>query len=427
MRRWFEWIEGGDPVSASRNFIANVLDGALFAFGMSFVSLQTVLPVFVQNLGGSNIAVGLIPVVWTFGFNFPQMFIVSRAQRLLRKKPLFMKTSFFQRIPWLLLSFMCFFVIEWLSSSVALILFFIAFALAAVMGSVNLPVWFDLIAKLTPVKIRGRLFAMRSILGALLGIAGGVGVTFVLNTTSYPTSYGILFSLAFLLMMASYGSLAMLRETEDSAVRESIGERRFLDSAKDILRSHVNYRQFLVADSLLLSSGMGNAFFTVHALKKFSLSDAYVGVFTIVLMASTIVGSLLFGILADHFGHKLNMMISAVATLMACILALTVENVQLYFLVFVFSALTVAVGTISRLSLIAEFCGEAERPTYIALSNLMTSPFLLLGVLAGWLADIFDYEVVFIVAFGFAFSSVYWYRTKVKEPRHHEFIMTAQG
>ena len=41
--------------------------GAIFSLAMSFVSLQTVLPVFVKKIGGSNVAVGLIPVLWASG------------------------------------------------------------------------------------------------------------------------------------------------------------------------------------------------------------------------------------------------------------------------------------------------------------------------------------------------------------------------
>jgi MFS family permease len=418
VRSWFTWIEGEDTPVSRRNFFANVMDGALFAFAMSFVSLQTVLPVFVQQMGGSNIAIGLIPVLWMFGFNFPQMLIVRRAQRLPRKKKLFMKTSLIQRIPWLLLALMCFFVLEELSTGAALMLFFIAFTLAAVGGSINLPIWFDLVAKITPVRIRGRLFAIRSVLGAILGILGGVIVTFVLSVASYPDSYGILFLLAFVSMMVSYAFLGMLQETNDSQVKTDDQDQHLLAAAHRILKSNHNFRRFLVADALLIGSSMAHTFFAVNALKKFSLTEAYVGAFTIVIMVSTIVGSLLLGFLADHFGHKLNLLMAASSTLLASLLAILSPWFELYLLVFVLSAFAVAVGIISRLPLIAELCTEAERPTYVALANVITSPFILFGILAGWLADLLGYGIVFILAAVLSSAAMYWSWKKVVEPRH---------
>lgn len=61
------------------NFAANVCDGALFSLALSLVSQQTLLPVLVKKMGGNNVAVGLIPVLWTAGFNFPQIFVANFA------------------------------------------------------------------------------------------------------------------------------------------------------------------------------------------------------------------------------------------------------------------------------------------------------------------------------------------------------------
>ena len=86
------------------NFTLNVLDGAFFSFGLSFASAATVLPVFVQRLGGSDVAVGLIPVVWALGLNLPQLLIANHAQQVRSKKGLLLATALVQRLPWLLLA-----------------------------------------------------------------------------------------------------------------------------------------------------------------------------------------------------------------------------------------------------------------------------------------------------------------------------------
>ena len=425
MLQWLDAYHPEDTKTARKNFIANVMDGSLFAFGMSFVSLQTILPIFVQNMGGSNISVGLIPVVWTFGFNFPQIFIVKHAQRLKRKKSLFMKTSLIQRIPWLLLALLSFFVLEHVGTDVALLLFFSTFALTAVGGSINLPVWFDLIAKLTPMKIRGRLFAVRSILGAVFGIVGGACVTLVLSIASYPKSYGILFLLAFVMMMISYWFLGTLKETKASIVSENPMAQKSLEKIKEIIRTNFNYRNFLIADALVISSSMANAFFTVNAFKRFSLTDAYAGAFTIAIMISMIFGSVVFGFIGDHYGHKLNLLISSISTFVASMAALLAPSIELYMIVFICSAFTVAINGISRLPIVAELCTEVERPTYIALTNLITSPFVLFGVGGGWMANYVGYDAVFIVSTVFSLGAVYWLSTMVKEPRKEQTIALA--
>jgi predicted MFS family arabinose efflux permease len=49
--------------------------------------------------------------------------------------------------------------------------------------------------------------------------------------------------------------------------------------------------------------------------------------------------------------------------------------------------------------------------------NMTTSPFILLGVLGGILAEWFGYDVVFSIAGIFALCSALWWLIKVPEPR----------
>ncbi len=393
------------------------MDGALFAFAMSLVSQQTVLPVFVTSIGGSNISVGLIPVLWTFGFNFPQILIASHAQRAAFKKPLLLKTAIGQRIPWLLMGLLCFTVVGRVSGDGALMLFFVAYALAAVGGSMNLPVWFDLVAKITSVHLRGRLFALRSISGAGLGILGGGIVTYTLASVGFPHNFGVLFILAFCMMMLSYLFLLSLREGADGGGTAQGSPRSILHGVPAILRSNRNFRNYLISDALLTGSTMAGAFFAVYAIRKFSLTDAYAGPFTIAMMAGMITGTLLFGFLADRYGHKLNLLVAGLSTVLACVLALTAADVYVYLVVFVCSAWSVGLTGISRLPLIAELCREMDRPAYIALANLVTSPFVLLGIAAGWVADEIGYEPVFVSAAVLALGAAVWLGLAVEEPR----------
>ena len=294
-----------------RNFVINVLDGSIFAFGMNFVSLTTILPLLVKQMGGSNISIGLIPVVWALGFNFPQIFIANYARKQTMKKSLVMKTALFQRIPWLLLSVFAFFLFSRLSSEKALLLFFTGFGLAAVGGAINMPAWFTLVFKVTPVKLRGRLFALRLTLGALFGIFAGGVAKIVLDSYSYPNGFSLLFLLAFLMMMISYTILAQLKEERISPPLNLVRYKEFLLGLPTILRHEKNFRNYLIGDSLMVCAGMAHAFFTVFAFDKFLLSPGYAGQFTIVMMISTIFGSLFFGFLADKYGHRINLIFSA--------------------------------------------------------------------------------------------------------------------
>ena len=55
---------------------------------MSFVSFNTILPVFIQQVGGGDVAIGSVPVLWTIGMNFPQAIVVRLTSSRKLMKPL---------------------------------------------------------------------------------------------------------------------------------------------------------------------------------------------------------------------------------------------------------------------------------------------------------------------------------------------------
>ncbi len=399
------------------NLLANLMDGALYAFGMSFVALNTVLPVLVEKIGGSNIAIGLITVVWTLGFNFPQIFVANYVQKYEPKKRLMLATSIGQRIPWLLLGLICFFLIGRVTGPVGLVLFFVLFGTAAIGGSINLTAWFSFVMRITPVRLRGRLFAARGVSGAILGVLGGFLVEIILSSVSYPDNFGILFLTAFLCMMLSYLSLSTLHEGKPRPTVPGVNYSKFFKDLPRILAREKNFRNFMIWDSLLMASTMAGAFYIVHAIKEFSLSYWYAGTFTVVNMVSMIAGDLLFGFLADRFGHKVNLLLAGLFAFAAAVLAILAPSVQVYFLVFVFWTFMTGLNGVSRLPVIAEISPEHELPTHIALANMIDSPFALTGILAGFIANVGGYNFVFGIAALFAILSVAWLFFMFDEPR----------
>lgn len=411
-------LHGEYSAVVKKNFVINLFDGAVFAFAMGFVSLVTIMPVYVKQIGGSNIEIGLIPVIWAIGFNFPQIFIANYAAKQPFKKPLMIKTAFMQRFPWLLLAAVSFVISSYsLVGSVGLIIFFFFFFIAALGGGVNLPVWFDLFAKLTPTRIRGKQFAYRVMLGALLGIVAGWMSNIILDNIIPGMSFPLLFLIAFLIMMISYSLLIRIIEEHPNHPKKVLKYIEFFSNLPRILKENVNYRNFLIADAFMIIAIVSNAFITVDALEKFSLPDAYAGIFTIFIMISTIAGSLFFGVLADLIGHRINILLAALFTLLACVFAITAPSVELYFFVFVGSALANAILQVSRLPIIAELCDEEDRPTYVALTNLITVPFTLAGIVGGYVANKFGYEPVFIICALFSALAVFWLKFILIEPR----------
>jgi len=193
-----------------------------------------------------------------------------------------------------------------------------------------------------------------------------------------------------------------------------------------ILRAQQPFRTFLVADAMLIVAMVAEAFFSVSGLERFDLPEGHAGRFTMVIMISMVASNLFFGHLADRYGHKLNLLLAALFAATACLLAVTATSVTIYYVVFVLAAFTAALKHVSRLTIIAELCTPAERPTYVALTNMVTSPFILVGIFAGWVADKFGYNAIFVFSGIFAVAAAIWLLKLVQEPRERERQLVLQ-
>ena len=84
------------------NALMHISDGSLYFFAMSFISMQTIVPVFVQSLGGGAMAIGFLPILWTLGTSLPQIFLKNE-KHIPVIKPIVMKIAFYQRLSYFII------------------------------------------------------------------------------------------------------------------------------------------------------------------------------------------------------------------------------------------------------------------------------------------------------------------------------------
>ena len=394
------------------------MDGALFGFAMSFVSFNTILPVFIQQVGGDVVAIGSVPVLWTIGLNLPQAIFVRFTHSRGPIKPSVLRYGLLHRCSFLLLGAVTFFVVAKIPSTISVPMLLVLLFLTAVGGSLGVPPWFHLFTKTTPMKLRGRLQGVRQLLSSALGIVGGTMVSVILSAFSFPENFGLLFVIAFALTMMSYRYLHKLIEPMEETTRNPVEQpMSILAAGRAIIMRDKNFRNFLLADAFTLMAMSASAFYAVYAIEKFNLPASYAGTFTVIVMSGMVVGNVAFGFVADAFGHKRNLMILAGASSVASIVAMSASNILVYGLTFFFMAWTLSLQGISRLSFVAELCREHDRPTYIALTNTLTAPTVSIGILFGWLARAYGFHAMFGIAVFIGLVAVACLHFFVSEPR----------
>ncbi len=401
-----------------RNFSLNALDGILFTFGFAFVDLASVLPVFIRRLGGSDFLISMIPAAQAIGWMTPQIFISNFVERLRRKKPYVLAVGAWERLPHLLVIALCFIIGSSHPKLLLAACLWAIFTAAMAFGFVN-PAWFDLVAKVTPMQHRGKLSAVKIGVGTLLGMGAGWIVELVLDQSGipFPKNYGWLFAIALFLMSLSLLCLAFVREPVYPVRTPKVRLRDYLRQLPGILRDDTNFRNLLAGTFMHRATIVAVAFYAINALEKFNLPDKWVGRFTIFIMAGRFLSTPVFGFLGDKLGHKMNLVIGAVAHLSAAILAIVAPNEWWYLPVFALVSVGFSSGLVSRFNIVVEFCDPERRPTYLALSNSLLGPTGLIALLGGGLAGTIGYNGLFVIAGLFALGSALCLIFAVSEPR----------
>lgn len=403
------------------NFIFNMLDGASFWLGYSFIAASVILPLYVSHFTSSTILIGLIPTIGSIGYLLPQLFTSRWVARMPRKKFMPVNVGFFtERLPILLLPFSAlFFATDY--PALALAAFFILYSWHGFGAGLVAVAWQDMIAKIIPVSRRGRFFGLTNFLGAGTGVLGAAGAAWVLNIFDFPTGFVLAFTAAAFFILLSWIFLAQTREPAWVAEQTPLSAGEYARQLPALVRGDVNFRNFLITGVVNTLSGMGSGFLIVYASRRWSLPDGEASLFTTAMLIGQALSNLAYGAMSDRWGHKLVLQTCAVLAVLSYALAVLAPAPLWFYLVFALRGAINAGGYISGISITMEFSPQEQRPMYIGLANTIfgiaaaLAP-LIGGALVAWI----DFSGLFILSTLVSLAAFGMYRWWVREPRFAE-------
>lgn len=400
------------------NVVALAVDFGLFLVGLSFASVATILPAFARHLDAPNVVIGAIPAVMTAGWWLPSLFAAGHTQALERKLPFVLRYTVWERVPFLVLAAVAFWVAP-AAPAAALAALLVMLLVITVTGGLLMPAWMDIVARTIPPGIRGRFFAVASVIGSLGGLGGSFVTAWILRVVAAPTSYALCFLIAAFFMGVSYVALARVREPPAGPPAPSVSVLAFLGRVPALVRRDANLAWFLVARLLAVAGSMAAGFYTIHALEAFAAPAWRVGVFTTLLFAGQTLGNLTLGWLADRAGHRLVVIAGVAATIAANALALGAPTLEVFTVVFLLVGLTNAAVNVSHFNIVLEFAPtSSESPTYVGLANTTAAPVALIAPpLAGLIADAAGFPAVFALAGVLSLGALVVLVARVSDPR----------
>ena len=173
------------PPALRHNVVALGLDFGLFLVGLSFAGQATILPAFAAHLGAPNVVIGAIPALMTMGWYLPPLFVAGHTESLSRKLPFILRYTVWERAPFLVLAAVAFALAE-RAPGLSLTVVLAMLLLMAGTGGVLMPAWMDVVGRAIPTTLRGRFFAVSSMLAGVAGLGAGLVTAWLLVLGAGP-------------------------------------------------------------------------------------------------------------------------------------------------------------------------------------------------------------------------------------------------
>lgn len=378
------------------NFIVNVIDGGFFGLGLGFASLTTVIALFVSNMTDSAVLIGLIPAIHVMGWQLPQIFTAHRVAQQKRYKPMVMFFTVHERLPFLGLAVVSWFIPN-IGPKLALVLTFFLLVWQGFGGGFTANAWQNMIAKIIPRERWGVFFGLQSSAGNLLASVG-VGIAgVVLQNSENNNGFTICFLLAVGAFIISYIALIITREEASVPITAKTEHHRFWQDVRAIFNRDRNFRWFVVARILAQLGTVGFSFYTVYVVRFYGVDKATAGILAGVSMVFQTLFNPIMGWLGDRWSHRGVMAVGMVAGAISAIIARWAPSVGWFYIAYALAGVAyVATWTIA-LAMSLEFGKDHEKPAYIGMANTFIAPTaFLIPILAGWLADEVGYGATFM-------------------------------
>jgi MFS family permease len=386
---------GSAPEHVRFNTAVNILDGAFFGSALGFASFITIIPLFVSQLTDSAILIGLVPAIHAVGWQLPQLLTSGRIQRLSRYKPMVLAMTTLERLPFFGLALLAWMLPD-MRRPLALTVTFLLLVWQGFGGGLTATVWQLMIGKIIPVSWRGGFFGAQSAAANLFASVTAVAAGQILERFASPLDFTLCFLLAGVSMAISFGFLASTREVDHAPSRTSFSRSELVDEVRRILRSDGPFRRFVLIRGVF-QLGMGAfSFYAVYAVGRLGVSAGLVGWLTGTLIFADTLANPALGALGDRRGHRLVLLVGALAALLSTSMAGWMAAVPAWFVVFALAGVASVVGWTTTMVLSLEFGTPEDQATYVGLSNTLIAPATLASpFLAGWIIEGWGYQTMF--------------------------------
>ena len=420
-------IENTLPKHYQRNFWCLAMDYCFFGVGVTFISANTVLPGFLTELGASSAFIGLVSSLQSASWLLPQLLAARYVASQTRKKPYILWPAAIGRSLLLVLAVLIWAMGARHANLVAIVVAIVTVGFWIGDGLASVP-WFDLLSSTIPPRRRGLLTGTGQALSGTLGFAAGFLVEWLLSDSgpAFPNNYATLYLLGFTMLVLSYAAIASAVEIPGTPKEKTPTWREYVPQLWRVFKQDRVFRRFILARQLSGLGMLSMPFYMPYALDRLNLPAHVAGRYTSIGVVGSILAAVLFGWLNERYGSKLVILIGLTLGVLIPGLALLLPAIltDLTWLIWgyglIFFCLSAMMGSMMAgwMTFVLEWAPEAERPTYVGLTNTLNGITPLFSALGGLILQWTDKDYWLLFAVTLAGLVLTWpLSLRLPEPR----------
>jgi len=410
-----------------RNFAAHFLHGMLGMTGFRLFNAPTFLPAYLHMLSGSDFIVGLGQSLQMVGGVVSPIVGAAHIEHRKRVLPVSMLMGTLMRLPMLGIALVGWFLqgqTQLLLVSTMIFLFLMGIFSGAQGVAFQL-----LLAKVIPIARRGRLQALRNIVGGAVaaGLSWAAG-KWLIGSNAFGNGYATTFFLAVVLTSIGLSLLAVLmREPEPPTVRSRA---RIIDRIRDfpgLIASDRSFGFFMLAQLCSSAGRIAAPFYILSAGHLIQLTGGNLANMSLAFLGADTLTNMIWGMSGDRFGFRstfiasLALWVAATAILVAApvLPALGSMGPHVWIFVAFFGLGSAQSGQMmSSSTMVLEFGTRDDMAMRLAFTQTAQGFTSALGPLCGGLiAGVLGYNVLFGISMGFLIGGLLVLVFLVQEPR----------
>ena len=407
-----------------RNYIGHFLHGMLGMTGFRLVNTPTFVPAYLHSISGSDFWVGIGTSLQQLGGIVSPVVGASQVEHRKKILPVSVTLGLLMRIQILGLA-----ISGWFMAGPPALFFALLFLFLLGLFQGPQRVAFQLLlAKVIPVRLRGRLQAWRNLIGGLIAaLLSYFAGSWLIANHVWGNGYATTFFVSFVLTSLGLTALqVMMREPEPPTVRARMRLRERMKDFPSLLREDKGFAWFMVARTFVMGSRIGQPFLFLYAAYVLGISaeaDALrfgttLAILSFAYMGADTITNLVWGYLSDRQGFRSTFVFSTAINIVGVGCMLLCNSIETFAMAFFLIGAGQSGFQMSTTNIVLEYGHPHDVPMRMALSNTAEGAVGALAPLVGaGLVLVWGYQASFwasMAAMVIALGVAFW---KMEEPR----------